>query len=267
MRFLILGATSPIGRELAATAMRSDIEVVCLARNLDEYLDIHIWCLGDELAADKLKGVTCVIHLAHDYDGIEGAARTVASTVKMVSWLALQGVPRQIFFSSYSAGEHATSTYGKAKYEIEKAVVDTEGLIIVRPGLVVGDGGIYGRIAKWAGILPIIPLPNGGKGEVPVIDLAKLVRLICDLAVSPARRREENLFEPDLVSLAELVLNAAAAKGKRPVILPIPVLPLKLALRLIAFLHLPAPINVDNLDGLLQNQSAEHKSTVWTGPK
>jgi nucleoside-diphosphate-sugar epimerase len=27
-----------------------------------------------------------------------------------------------------------------------------------------GDGGVYGRIRKWARPLPVIPLPDGGYG-------------------------------------------------------------------------------------------------------
>ena len=137
-----------------------------------------------------------------------------------------------------------------------------EGFVIVRPGLVLGEGGLYGRILKWARILPLIPLPDGGRGKVPVIEIEKLCDLTLKLSFEPTISLEANLFEQELRSLRELVLDAAVEVNRRPWILPIPAAWLISLLTLAARLCIPMPVNADNLAGFMANQSAKHLSTI-----
>jgi uncharacterized protein YbjT (DUF2867 family) len=181
-------------------------------------------------------------------------------TVALASQLQTAGVARQLFFSSYSAGAQATSLYGRAKLLLEQALTGYRGMVIVRPGLVLGEGGIYGRIRQWARRLPIIPLPDGGSGVVPVIEITRLCRLTLQLAHAEQAPREANLFEPELKSLRALTLEAAAEVQRQPVIFPIPSSLLMAGLQMAALCKLPLPVNPDNLAGFLANQSAQHAS-------
>src|SRR5690606_11614113 len=124
--------------------------------------------------------------------------------------------------SSYSAGSHATSIYGRTKWKIEKALATAGDVTVVRPGLVLGDGGIYGRISKVAGKFPVLPLPDGGRGRVPVITIERLCAEVASMVVGNDGAGEANLFEPKTSSLRELVLTVAKARGKRPLILYLP---------------------------------------------
>jgi len=128
----------------------------------------------------------------------------------------------------------------------------------VRPGLVMGSGGIYGRIQKWARILPAVPLPSGGKGRVPVIAIQVLCHHTLALATDESPSAELNCFEPELRSLRQLVLDAAAEAGRRPWIIPVPAVALRYALMGAAALNVPLPVNADNLAGFLANQEAQH---------
>jgi uncharacterized protein YbjT (DUF2867 family) len=222
------------------------------------------WALGQAVPQLACAGVDCAIHLAHDFDGTKGAQRTLESTAAIAAQLKAAGVPRQLFFSSYSSGEHASSTYGRTKFAIEKAIEHIPGVVIVRPGLVLGNGGLYGRIRKWARVLPIVPLPDGGRGAVPVIDIEKLCDLSLNLALSSVEPTHANLFEVELKSLRQLVLEAAAQCQRKPWILPIPARWLTGLLVLAARLHIRLPVNADNLAGFMSNQSASHTSTLNT---
>ena len=53
--------------------------------------------------------------------------------------------------------------------------------IIVRPGLVLGEGGIFSRISNFVNKSPIVPLPDGGKGCVSVITIERLCNEIIKL--------------------------------------------------------------------------------------
>jgi NADH dehydrogenase len=264
MRLLIIGATGFIGTHLVVAAAQS-MEVVALSRSgirPEGAEQAFAWSFGQPVPERACKDVNCAVHLAHDFDGEDGALRTIESTLALASQLHAAGIQRQLFFSSYSSGEHASSLYGRTKFALEQALTAQAGVIIVRPGLVLGDGGIYGRIRKWARILPLVPLPEGGCGRVPVIGVEKLCELTLKLALNPVSPAEANIFEHELKSLRELVLGAAAEVGRRPRILPIPAALLIGILTLAARLRIPLPVNADNIVGFLANQSATHISTL-----
>lgn len=265
MRLLILGAAGFIGSHLARHAEAAGHEVVAMCRSgkvarFDG--PTFRWMLGQQVTSNALEGVDCAIHLAHDFGGEVGARLTREATLACVTDLRARGIPRQIFFSSYSAGPHAHSTYGRTKLAIEQGLEGCADVVIVRPGLVLGDGGLYGRIQKWARRVPLIPLPNGGHGQVPVISIERLCRETLNLACMALPPREANLFEPRLCTLRQLVLDAAEGGGKHPWVLPVPSLLVIVGLRFAELLHLPLPVNADNLRGFLSNQQAQHFSTI-----
>jgi hypothetical protein len=82
------------------------------------------------------------------------------------------------------------------------------------------------------------------------------------LASASAPGREANLFERELKSLRQLVLEAAQEAGRRPWIVPVPSSWLIAALRTAEFIRLPLPVNADNLAGFIANQDARHVSTM-----
>lgn len=265
MRILIFGASGFIGAHLARYAVLQGHELVALCRSgsIAGFAGKCLkWTFGVPLTASATEGIGCAIHLAHDFSGAEGARLTLEETLANVSRLRAAGVRRQIFFSSYSAGAHATSLYGRTKLAVEKSLAGGDDIIIVRPGLVLGDGGIYSRIRKWARRLPVIPLPGGGYGQVPVIDVERLCRVTLVLAEASAPARECNLFEEEPRSLRQLVLDAAAERGRKPWIVPVPASLIILGLRVATALRFPLPVSADNLEGFIANQAASHISTL-----
>jgi len=264
MRILIVGATGFIGLRLAEIASERNFEIVALSRNngaLPSRLPWFKWALGEPIPAAALKGVEVAIYLAHDFDGLTAAETTRDATVAAFSSAFKAGIKRQIFFSSYSAGQHAESLYGRTKFEIETGIKRVPGAIIVRPGLVIGAGGLYGRIKTLAARLPILVLPGGGKGLVPIIHLDVLCQSILNLTEAKKPICEANLFYKEPITLRQLVLNACGQANKAPWILPVPT---RLLLRLITFcelIHFPLPVSADNLKGFIANQYANHEPT------
>lgn len=264
MRLLIFGATGFIGTRLICAAAAQQIEVIALSRSgacPEGASQAFAWSFGQPVPENACEGVSCAIYLAHDFNGEQGASTTIESTIALVFQMRAAGVHRQLIFSSYSAGEHASSIYGRTKFRLEQVLANKEDVVIVRPGLVLGEGGIYGRIRKWARVLPLVPLPDGGKGKVPVISVEKLCELTLKLALDTSPVAEANFFEHTLKSLRELVIEAAAEVGHRPWILPIPGALLIGILRMTERLRIPLPVNADNLEGFLANQSARHTPT------
>lgn len=265
MRIIIFGGSGFIGAHLVRCFSAEGHEVIALCRTgkVTGFAGEAVsWSFGQSVPQRVLEKAECAIHLAHDFSGKGGALRTINGTIGCVETLHLAGVKRQIYFSSYSAGPHARSLYGKTKYLIEQAIRAKANMLIVRPGLVMGKGGIYGRISRWVSLCPVMPLPDGGKGLVPIITVEKLGIEIITLATARSPAIESNLFYPKLRSLRQLVVDAALKEGRHSYILPLPAGLIFFGLRVASILHIPLPINVDNLISFLSNQSATHCSTL-----
>lgn len=262
MRILITGASGFIGSHLVRHAASQGHEVIGLSRSgqVAGAAACFRWAFGEPLPEGLPGVIHCAVHLAHDFNGPAAAERTIAATLAIIGDLRARGVGRQLFYSSYSAGEHAISLYGRTKHAIERAVRNTGDVSVIRPGLVLGDGGLYGRIRKFAQTFPVIPLPGGGRDAVPVIDIDTLCRETLSHATAPACPGEINLFEVELRSLRQLAEAAARDAGRRPCIVPVPTGLVMAGLKMAELLHLRLPVTSDNLQGLVANRGAAHIS-------
>src|SRR5262249_28223736 len=147
--------------------------------------------LDDQQPYIDLSAFDAVVHLA--FDMRKGQSDTnYKGTIRLVEAAKRSGVIRQIFVSSYSARPDAISEYGQVKYRLERYFIDA-GYEIIRPGLVLGNGGIVARITHALKVLPIIPLPSGGAGEIPFISIGVLCEAMLQILDHPGNK-EHNLF-------------------------------------------------------------------------
>lgn len=268
MRILITGSTGFIGTHLVREALARGHTVIALSRSGSQGVadvEARRWRLGEPLPILAAEVIDVAIHLAHDFDGVKGAELTRTSTIAAALQLAAAGVQGQLFFSSYSASPQAVSLYGRTKQDIESGLLEKAGVTIVRPGLVMGEGGIYARIAKVARSFPFVPLPDGGRGLVPVIRIDRLCRETLALCEAGSFLQQANLFEPGLVSLGDMVRDIAAGQGRKLRIIPVPSQLFLAGLAVVGFLRIKLPVNADNLRGFLANQASSHTSTLEPG--
>lgn len=262
-KVLVTGATGFIGRALVKTLATAGHEVIGLSRTgnmVPGLFQAVRWSLGDPLPDGVFADLA--VHLAYDFEGDVGAVRTRDGTILLADALYAAGVSRQLFVSSYSAGPHSVSRYGRTKAELENALGRDRRTIVVRPGLVVGDSGIYGRLVSVARRFPVLVLPDGGHGRVPIVTIDRLCDELVALCKTAQPPQEANLFNRDLPTLRELVLRAAAETGHKPAVLPIPVSFVLPMMRCIEALGIRPPVSSDSLRGFMANQKAHHISTI-----
>ena len=263
-RILVTGASGFIGSHLCQKLFREGHQIIAMNRSgspIDGATETVSWQLGEPVPGE-LPACDVAIHLAHDFSGEVGAQRSISGTKALVAFLYAHGTGRQLFVTSYSAGTHARSLYGKSKGILEEALRKDKRTIIVRPGLVLGEGGIYGKIAKVARKSPVVPLPDGGRGLVTVITIDRLCDEMARLCMATDPPQDANLFEPQMVTLRQLVQKVASDAGRRPLFVPVPISLALPIFRMVEALGLPLPVSSESLVGFVQNQSAAHVSTL-----
>lgn len=161
------------------------------------------------------------------------------------------GIKKFIFFSSLSAHEHAVSEYGKTKLAIEK-LLDPHKDLILKPGLVLGHGGLFGSILRMIRSLPILPLVDGGSQPLQAIDIEDLARCV-EVGIHKDISGTHTLIaEPDftLRDMAELIRKRL---NRRMFCLSLPYGLVKFGFTLTEALRIPLPVSKENLLGLKQN--------------
>lgn len=207
--------------------------------------------LNEEFDPTIFRGVDAVVHCAHDF-GKNRSEVNREGTKKIARAADGQGVAAQVFVGSYSAHERATSEYGKTKLELEQ-FFSRSGHTVAKPGLVIGDGGIYSKMCALFGKYPLLPLVGGGQGKVPIVGIRDLTDALAQLVERP-RPGVYSLHRAELITLEELFRTIKSAGNFKTVFIPVPFAVVDAGARLLARLGVGPQIDGDNLKGFRANQ-------------
>jgi nucleoside-diphosphate-sugar epimerase len=262
---LITGVNGFLGSQLAGALARRGWRVRGTVRtaaginvNIEGLTKKILLELGGPIDAGVFDGVDAVIHGA--YDLRPGAMqKNIAGTQAAAEAAAAAGAVQQIFIGSYSAHTHAESVYGRSKYILQEYFL-ARGAAVARPGLVIGAGGLYARIAAALN-RPVVPLPDGGRDRVPVLALADFVAAVAAILERGVAGRF-NLYNPEPVTLRALVESIRAANGSRTRLAPVPGSLLLAAARAAAAVGVPIPFDAENFLGLKANQKISDPSDL-----
>lgn len=246
-RVLVTGANGYVGRRLVGTARRAGLEVVPALRDPRGTMGAVRFDLRRPEGLDEiLERVDAVVHLAAILRGGEPRGEddpNVVGTRELLAAARRRGVRRFVFVSSQSAAADAPSAYGESKWRIER-MLEGEGEVAVRLGLISGGPprGVYGQLFRMVGRWPAIPVLRPGAPVHPlhVDDLcAALVSLVETGETLP------RLFwigpRTPMRFADYLRLLARERLGRRVRLLPVPVAPVLVLLRLASFVpFLPA---------------------------
>lgn len=246
----LTGASGFVGRHLARRFAERGHRVRALLRNLDAPVgDERFLCdLPDRVDERAFAGADLVVHAAFA-SAAEAARRVNEEGSRRLLALARAAGARFLFVSSTAAHAEALSEYGRGKLAFE-GELDPARDLAVRPGLVLGDGGLALRIARSLRRHGVVPVVGGGRQQIQTVH-------IDDLAEAFARAVERVLTgtlvvaEPEPLELRELFRLLARALGTRCVLVPVPGRPLAAALRLLERLGAQLPISSENVLGAL----------------
>ena len=222
-----------------------------------EGLRIERWQLAEPFPQPLLESCDALVHCAFAPGG-EFEELNVRGTLVARDAAREAGVARQIFLSSFSARPDAASSYGRMKHALEEAF-DRRNECVLRPGLVVGPGGLFAKMLRSVQRLPVVPLPDGGRRPVPILGHEDLLKIIGQVLEHGAEK-PLNLCYSQQPRLEELLRAIAAALGKRRLWLPFPTGLAILGLKIVGRLGLRFGVDSENLTAYRVNEPELHQS-------
>lgn len=253
---LLTGASGFIGTALARALLARGWRVVGASRTAASIDDPAFeWRRLDlasaELPAGLFKDIDVLVHAAllRPRAGADTFTSNLRAATNLLDAAARNGVAEALFISSMAADEGALSNYGRQKYAIERLFLD-RGFFCARPGLVIGNGGLFDSLAEYLRRHAYVPLIDGGRQSVETIYIDDCVAILAEALQDPPARGVYAVAAEKAIAYRRLCWLLARHLNVRPVFVPIPFVVADLALSCARLLHVRLPIDRDNLLGL-----------------
>lgn len=268
MKVFITGINGFIGSALARSLLKRGHDVVGSVSAKEKLGSVsshstqsYVLRINDEFDPQIFQGVETLVHCAYDLRKDRSVAN-LEGTKKLAEAAMKQGVKWQIYVGSYSAHEKATSEYGRTKLELEKYFLSL-GQMVIKPGLVIGNGGIFRKMSDFVRKFPVAPLIDGGKGKLTIVSIADLTNSFVQLIENP-RPGSYRLYNDEQVTLKEVLFEVKRAGGFKTILVPMPGQLIYLGLWMADKLKLPIRVDTGNLKGFQANQSVREPSDLRT---
>lgn len=266
MKVFITGINGFIGSALAKALLHRGHEVVGSVSAKEKLeavaghsISSYVLRINEEFDAAILKDIDVLVHCAYDLRKGKSVVN-LEGTKKLVQAAMDQGVKWQIYLGSYSAHERATSEYGKTKFELEKFFLSL-GQIVVKPGLVIGNGGIFLKMSDFVQRFPVAPLIDGGRGKLTIVSISDLTSSLVQLIENP-KPGCFRLYNDEQVTFKEVMAEVKKAGGFKTVMIPVPYQLVYAGLWISSKLKLPLQMDTGNLKGFQANQSVQDPSDL-----
>jgi len=269
MNILLTGVNSFIGSNLGSYLHEQGHAVVGTVRN-EKYEFFRPFWLKKSLILDlsepeEIDGsifddIEVVIHLAHDFR--PGTAEINIQATKLLAERASEtGAGKQIYFSSYSARPDSVSEYGFVKHSLERYFLGN-GHIVVRPGLVIGNGGMFKRLYEAVKKFPVIPLIDGGKGEAPIVSIRQLCQVVGEIVSSSRSGMEVNVFYPEMITMRTLAGVMRSVSYNKALLVPVPLGMALLAAGICNLFGIRLPFDIGSAKSFRKNQERIYNSNI-----
>ncbi|MDB5092017.1 MAG: NAD-dependent epimerase/dehydratase [Candidatus Eremiobacteraeota bacterium] len=215
--------------------------------------------------APDLDGVETLVHCAFAprVSAREDAITTNVEGTLEIFRAARARAIRFVFMSSINAVGNIDSAYARQKRAIEERL--GAGALVLRPGLVAGDGGLF-AIVVAATRRPIVPLIDGGRQAVQLVgidDLYAALRLALEADLSGAH----NVVAAPPLTLRTIVATLLQAQRRRALLLDVPYAAAFAAASIAERCGIALPVTTESLRGLrgarVQEASAALRELGW----
>ncbi|MDJ0918125.1 MAG: DUF2867 domain-containing protein [Woeseiaceae bacterium] len=268
---LVFGASGYIGTNLVEFLLAEGRSVRASARNI-EVLEGRGWqdaelCEADALKPDSLDaalaGVNTAYYLVHSMAAGKSFPELDAEAARnFAKAAARQGVSRIVYLGGLTphdpASVHLRSRHETGEILREGSVPVTE----LRAGMIIGPGSAAWEVIRdLVNHLPVMITPKWVFSKSTPIALSNLLRYLADVpSVDEAAGEVYDVASHEVVTYKEIMLRYGAMVGKRPIIMPVPVLTPRLSsywLRLVT--SVPTSVARALIGGLSQDVIAQDR--------
>jgi uncharacterized protein YbjT (DUF2867 family)/uncharacterized protein YndB with AHSA1/START domain len=232
---LVFGASGYIGGHLVPRLLREGLSVRAAARN-PAVLEGRGWdgaelvrgdALEPETLADVLEGVDVAYYLVHSMAAGRGFSELDREAARNFGEAARRAGVRSIVYlggllPQGAESEHLVSRADTGTVLREAGVPVTE----IRAGIIVGPGSAaFEVIRDLVNNLPVMVTPRWVRSRTPPIALDNLLEYLIRVpGIEEARGGTFDVAGPEMLSYEDLMRQFGEIVGRRPRILPVPVL-------------------------------------------
>lgn len=264
-RVIITGANGFIGSYLVDYFIHKDFWVTAFVHSMPEKFTPTVkylkFDLKNNIPEQPFKNADYVIHCAYSPADKNNEAFTtnLEGTKKLLELSKRNNIKKFVFLSSFSAHENAKSVYGRSKFEAEK-LFNPEKDLVIKPGLVIGHGGLYLRISELIKKSKILPLIDGGKQMVQTLHIE-------DLAFAIEKGIKDDVsgilplgvFKP--LRMKDFYKGIAKSYGKNPIMIYLPAFLAQFAISIFQSLGIKTSVSKENISGLKHLKTYDTKES------
>jgi len=268
MRVAVVGVTGTIGRPLADVLAREH-EVIGISRSAPGDAPVE-WRRADatsaEAMAEALAGAEVVYHLVHSLGADDFEERDRRAARAVAAGAAAGGARQIVYLGGLGGDEPDASPHLRSR--AETAEVLREGRVPVttlQAAVIVGPGSAaLETIVALVDRLPVMLCPRWVSVETQPVALADVLAALAGVC-----GREEAFGEtydlggPDVMTYRQMIQRAARIRGRRNVLIEVPVLTPWLSS---LWLHLVTPAHADVTRPLvegLRTPTIAHDDRIW----
>ena len=253
---IITGSSGFIGSSLVSYFFKLGFQVRAFQRSLpkEKYPSVIYYPFDLANVQDQgFAGADYLIHCAYRpiisrQEKKSDTNTDIEGTKKIIS-LSRKYAIKMVFLSTVSAHSNAKSYYARHKL-LAEGLFDTKKDLILKLGLVLGDGGgLFGKIVFSLTNNKIVPLVGGGRQRIQTIALDDLCRII-EIGVNKNIVGNFTIAHPSIITMNELYRKIARCIGVKPLFIPVPLIVTYRLSQLMERMGFKLPFTSENVLGL-----------------
>ena len=246
MKITVFGATGVVGRALLPL-LASDHELVAVSRSAQAAETRVSWVEGDATSADDVmravEGAEVVYYLVHSLGrpDFERQDRVAADTVAVACEHA--GVKQIVYLGGLGDDDPEASPHLRSRQETgERLSAGGVPVTTLRAAMIVGEGSAaFETIVALVDRLPAMITPTWVSTPTQPIALADISRYLAGVCGNQGAFGESfDAGGPELMTYRQMMERIALLRGRRPLILEVPILTPRLSS---LWLHLVTPVD------------------------